>query len=105
MRKVPRTNRTRNSTPSQPIKIIFIIIEFFDEEYDSDGDRVPWCDVIGLEGEQDYDKDEIPEIQVEGVIEDKYVNVRETCPVDTDSENKEAEDPPTLPVDDHISIE
>ena len=77
----------------------------FDEEYDSDGDRVPWCDVIGIEGEQDYDEDEIPKIEVEGVIEEDDVNVSEACPVDTDSANKEAEDPPTLPVDNHISIE
>ena len=28
--------------------------------YDSDGDGGPWCDVIGLEGEQDYAEDEIP---------------------------------------------
>ena len=34
----------------------------FDEGYNSDGERGPWCDVIGLEGEQDYDEDEIPEI-------------------------------------------
>ena len=40
----------------------------FGEGYDSDGERGPWYDVIGLEGEQDYDKDEIPETQVEGVI-------------------------------------
>ena len=63
------------------------------------------CGVIGLEGEQDYDKDEIPEIQVEGVIKEEGVNVSEACPVDTDSENKVTEDPPTLPVDDHIPIE
>ena len=36
----------------------------FDEGYDSDGERVPWWDVMGLEGEQDYDEDEIPETQV-----------------------------------------
>ena len=42
----------------------------FGEGYNSDGDRGPWCDVIVLEGEQDYDKYEIPEIQVEGVIEE-----------------------------------
>ena len=35
-----------------------------DEGYNSDGERGPWCDVIGLEGEQDYDEDEIPETQV-----------------------------------------
>ena len=29
----------------------------FDEGYDSGGERGPWCDVIGLEGEQDYDED------------------------------------------------
>ena len=40
----------------------------FDEGYGSDGEKSPWCDVFGLEGEQDYDKDEIPETQVEGVI-------------------------------------
>ena len=61
----------------------------FDEGYDSDGERGPWCDVIGLEGEQDYDEYEIPEIQVEGVIKEEYVNVSESCPVDTDSVNKE----------------
>ena len=41
----------------------------FDEGYDIDGERGPWCNVIGLEGEQYYDEDEIFEIQVEGVIE------------------------------------
>ena len=70
----------------------------FDEGYDSDGERGPWCDVIGLKGEQDYDEDEIPEIQVEGVIEEEDVNTSEACPVDTDSANKETEDPPPLPV-------
>ena len=77
----------------------------FDGGYDSDGDRGPWCDVIGLEGEQYYDEDEISETQVEGVIEEEDVNVSEECPVDTDSANKETEDPPTLPVYDHIPIE
>ena len=43
----------------------------FDEGYDSDGERVPWCDVIGLGGEQDYDEDEIPEIHIDGVIEEE----------------------------------
>ena len=57
----------------------------FDEGYDSDGERVPWCDVIALEGE--------------------YVNVSEDCPVDTDSANKESEYPPPIPVDNHIPIE
>ena len=77
----------------------------FDERYDSDGDRGPKCDVIGLEGEQDYDEYEIPEIQVEDVIEEEDVNVSEVCPVDTDSENKETEYSPPLPVDTHIPIE
>ena len=77
----------------------------FDEGYDSDGERGPWCGVIGLEGEKDYDEDEIPETQVEGVTEEEDVNVREDCPVDTDSANKETEDPPPLPVDNHIPIE
>ena len=73
--------------------------------YDSDGERGPWCDVIGLEGEQDYDEDEIPEIQVEGVIGEDDVKVSESCTVDTDISNKEIDDPPTLPVDYHIPIE
>ena len=47
----------------------------FDEGYDSDGERGPWCDVIGLGGGQDYDEDEIPEIQVEGVTKEEDVNV------------------------------
>ena len=47
----------------------------FDEGYDSDGERGPWCDVIGLEGRQDYDEDEIPEIQVKGVTKEEDVNV------------------------------
>ena len=76
----------------------------FDEGYDSDGERGPWCDAIGLEGEQDYDEDEIHEIQVEGFMEEEDVNVSEVCPVDTDNANKETEDPPPLPVDDHIPI-
>ena len=33
-------------------------------------------------------KDDIPEIQVDGVIEDDDVNVSESCPVDTDIANK-----------------
>ena len=70
----------------------------FDDGYDSDGERGPWCDVIGLEGEQDYDEDEIPEIQVEGVMEEEDVNVSEACSIDT-------EDTPPLPADDHIPIE
>ena len=49
----------------------------FDEEYDSDGERGPWCVVIGLKGEQDYDEDEIPDTQVEGVIKEEDVNVSE----------------------------
>ena len=61
----------------------------FDEGYDSDGERGPWCDVIDLEGEQDYDEDEIFEIQVEGVLEEEDFNVSESCPVDADSANKE----------------
>ena len=73
--------------------------------YDSDGERGPWCDVIDLEGEQDYDEDEIPETQVVGVIKEEDVNVSEYCPVDTDSANKETEYPPPLPVDYHIPIE
>ena len=77
----------------------------FDQGYDSDGERGPCCGVIGIEGEKDYDEDEIPETQVEGVIEEEYVKVREDCPVDTDIANKETEDPPPLTVDDHIPIE
>ena len=77
----------------------------FDERYNSDGERGPWCDVIGLEGEQDYDEDDITETQVEGVIEEEDVNIGEDCPVDTASANKETEDPPPLPVDDHTLIE
>ena len=77
----------------------------FDEGYDSDDERDPWCDVIGLKGEKDYDEDEIPETQVEGLIKEEDVNVSKECPVDTDSANKETEDPPPLPVDDHILIE
>ena len=61
----------------------------FDEGYNSDGERGSWCDVIGLEGEQYYDEDEIPETQVEGFIKEEDVNVSEDCPVDTDSANKE----------------
>ena len=61
----------------------------FDEGYDSDGQRGPWCDAIGLEREQDYDEDEIPETKVEGVIKEEDVNVSKECPVDTDSANKE----------------
>ena len=41
----------------------------FDDGYGSGGERGPWCDVIGLEGEQDHDEYEMPETQVEGVIE------------------------------------
>ena len=37
--------------------------------------------------------------------EEEDVNVSEDCPVDTDSANKETEDPPPLTVDDHIPIE
>ena len=77
----------------------------FDEGYDSDGGRGPWCDVIDLEGEQDCDEYEIPKTQVEGFIEEEYVNVSEDCPVDTDSANKESEYPPPIPVDNHIPIE
>ena len=77
----------------------------FDEGYNIDSERGPWCDVIGLEGEQYYDEDEIPETQVEGVIEEEDVNVRKDCPIETDSANKETEDPPPLPVDDQIPIE
>ena len=77
----------------------------FDEGYKSDGERGPWCDVIGLKGEKNYDEYAIPEIQVEGVIEEEDVNVSKACPVDTDSANKETEDPPPLQVDDHIIIE
>ena len=76
-----------------------------DEGYNSDGERGPWCDVIGLAGEQYLDEYEIPETQVEGVIEEEYVKVREDCPVDTDIANKETEDPPPIPVDNHIPIE
>ena len=42
----------------------------FDERDNSDGESGPWCDVIGLEGDQYYDEDEIPETQVEGVIKE-----------------------------------
>ena len=77
----------------------------FDEGYDNDGEGGLWCDLIGLEEEQDYDECEIPETQVEGVIKEEDVNVSEDCPVETDSANKEIEDPPPLPVDGHISIE
>ena len=44
-------------------------------------------------------------MQVEGLIKEEDVNVRKACPVDTNSANKETEDPPNLPVDDHIPIE
>ena len=77
----------------------------FDEGYYSDGEKGPWCDVIGLEGEQDYDEDEILGIQVEGVIEEEDVIFSKACTIDTDSENKETEDPPPIPVDNHIPIE
>ena len=70
----------------------------FDDGYDSDGERGPWCDVIGLEGEQDYDEDEIPQIQVEGVMEEDDVNVSEACHINT-------EDTPPPSVDTHIPIE
>ena len=76
----------------------------FDEGYDSDDERGPWCDVIGLEGEKYYDEDDIPEIQVEGVIKKEDVNINEACPIDTDRENKETEYPPPLPVEDHIPL-
>ena len=61
----------------------------FDEGYDSDGERGPWCDIIALEGEQDYDEYEIHEAQVEGVIKEEDVNISEEFPVETDSANKE----------------
>ena len=77
----------------------------FDKGCDSGGERGPWCDVIGLEGDQDYDEDEIPEMQVEGVIEEEDVNVSEAYPFDTGNANKETEDHPSLQVDDHIPIE
>ena len=77
----------------------------FDEGYNSDGERGPWCDADGLKGEQDYYEDEIPEIKVEGVIKEEDFNVSKACPIDTDSENRETEDPPPLRVDDHIPIE
>ena len=56
--------------------------------YDSDGERGPWCDAIGLEGEQDYDEDEIPETQVGVVIKEEDFIVSEDCPVDTDRQMK-----------------
>ena len=40
---------------------LFSLDSNFDEGYNSDGEIGPWCDVIVLEGEQDYDEDEIPE--------------------------------------------
>ena len=84
---------------------LYSLKQNFDEGYDSDGGRGPWCDVIDLEGEQDCDEYGIPETQVEGFIEEEYVNVSEDCPVETDSAKKETEDLPPLPVDDHIPIE
>ena len=60
----------------------------FDGGCDSNGERGPWCDVIGLKGEQYYDEDEIPETQVEGVIKDEDVNISKDCSVDTDIANK-----------------
>ena len=76
----------------------------FDQGYDSDGERGPYCDVIGLEGEQDYDEDDIPETQVEGVIEEGGVNFSEAYHVDTDNANKETQATPPLIVDNHIPI-
>ena len=76
-----------------------------DEGCDSYDERGLWCDVIGLEGEKDYDENEIPEMQVEGVIEEEDVYVSKDCIFYTDSANKETEYPPPLPVDDHIPIE
>ena len=76
----------------------------FYEGYDSDSEIGPWCDVIGLGGGQYYDEDQIPETHVEGVIEEDNFNVIKYCHVETDSENKETEYPPPLPVDDHIPI-
>ena len=84
---------------------LFSLESNFDEGYNSDGERGTWCGAIGLKGGQGYDEDKIPEIQVEGFIKEEDVNVSEACPVDTDIENKETEDPPPLPVDDHIPIE
>ena len=63
------------------------------------------CDVIGLKGGKRYDEDDIPETQVYIVIKEEDFNVNEYCPVDTDSENKEREYPPSLPVYNHIPIE
>lgn len=51
------------------------LVSKFDQGCDSDDERGPWYDVIGLKGEQDYEEDEIPKIQVEVVIKDKDVNV------------------------------
>lgn len=72
----------------------------FDEVYNSDEERGPWCDIIGLDGEQDYEEYEIAEIQVEGVIKDEDINISKAYPADTD----EMEDNPSLLVDKHIPI-
>ena len=36
----------------------------FGEGYNSGGERVPWCDVIGLEGGQDYDEDDVHKMKI-----------------------------------------
>ena len=38
-------------------------------------------------------------------MEEEDVNVSKACPVDTDIKNKETEDSPPLPVENHIPIE
>ena len=62
-----------------------------------------WCN--WPKRKQDYDEDEIPETQVESVIEEEDVHISADCPVDTDSANKETEDPTPLPVGYHIPVE
>jgi len=77
----------------------------FDERYNSDGDKCPWCDVFAIEGEQDHEEDEIPEIQIEGISKKQDVNASKSYPINTDTVEKENGHNPSLPVDDDMFIE
>ena len=50
--------------PERPRQVNLSKFSSLVDGYNSYGERGPWCDVIGLEGEQDYDEYEIAEIQV-----------------------------------------